>query len=507
MEASLVPPQGSSAASFPTLATATSALRFELQTSIYCHALCPAAVLETLKDKLANFRSLSVNYAGYPATPFADPIACLNNHATGARNDIPTTDIGNMSFKQVYDELTKYVIVNVGPHRTSGYKGCNVFDMETELCDMLIAITEYDKPIKHFEVVSCASSTIAIRNALRNALASYKNAFIVCSSEGHNAISGACRYLGLPEHRIKRCAGTENGQIDLTDVELILSQSADLKPEDGVIVFLTGCTTAKGAYDDIRGVRALLDRHGFFKSNSYIHVDYALGFFFINMLNDEAAKPFQIDMVGYGIRSANFSTYKVCESVNVGAFSIFDRRYVAVGEGADFVNVAPDDATYAGARDGRVILDTWIWMRTRGYAGILHECMRICALGSTIAATVNTACGEAVIKRHAYSGILFFETLSENITERFVLATGTDKFTGKKVSHIVVRPHAQEGLYERFSCAIISEVLAKKGEIPGVIAAKTSGINYTRIHDRCASEKRVSTSTWLDRLMDALACW
>ena len=92
-----------------------------------------------------------------------------------------------------------------------------------------------------------------------------------CSAEGHNSADKAFELLGLGSAQLRRLPVGADGGLNLASLEGAIQADLEAGCRPFVVIATAGAVNT-GAFDDLRGLRAIADRHGL-----WLHVDGAFG--------------------------------------------------------------------------------------------------------------------------------------------------------------------------------------------------------------------------------------
>ncbi len=125
----------------------------------------------------------------------------------------------------------------------------------------------------NFAGLAAARSAKAPANVVREGLAGQKRMCLYASRESHFSIRKAAGMLGLGESNVREVSTTDSLQIDLDDLDRLVSQDVAAGHLPFCVVANAG-TTATGAFDPIGDLADFARRH-----DMWLHVDAAYGGF------------------------------------------------------------------------------------------------------------------------------------------------------------------------------------------------------------------------------------
>jgi L-2,4-diaminobutyrate decarboxylase len=94
-----------------------------------------------------------------------------------------------------------------------------------------------------------------------------KRPVILCSADAHYSVARAASIMGIASTEVVKVATNEQHRLDLDALETALRDAGEV-----MAIVATSGSTATGAFDDLRAIAALRDKH-----DSWLHVDAAHG--------------------------------------------------------------------------------------------------------------------------------------------------------------------------------------------------------------------------------------
>ncbi len=254
----------------------------------------------------------------------------------------------------------------------------------------------------------------------------FPDGVVYFSQDTHYSAVKILRVLKVRNIMIK---SQDTGEIDYDDLRETIRIN-----RDAPVIFLANIgTTMKGAVDDVRKVREILDDLAV--TNHYIHADAALSGMILPFVDDP--QPYGFDA---GFDSVSISGHKMIGSPLPCGVAVTRSEYVArIARSIEYVGVL--DTTLAGSRNAITPLIMWYaWQQhgLDGYREIVAECLAV---------------AEYAVERFNERGIpawrnknsvtVVFPKPSDAVVRKWQLAPYED------IAHLIAMPHVTREVIDR----------------------------------------------------------
>ena len=260
-----------------------------------------------------------------------------------------------VNFDFDYDEILpflNYNANNVGdPFHGTNYR-VNSHEFERDVIGRFAALMRLD-PDDAWGYVT-TGGTEGNMYGLYMARELYPNGVVYFSQDTHYSILKIMRVLNMRNIMIK---SQDNGEIDYDDLRETIRINRDVP-----VIFMANIgTTMKGAVDDLRQVRSILDDLAI--TQSYIHSDAALSGMILPFVPEP--QPFGFDQ---GADSLAVSGHKLIGSPIPCGVVLTRKEYVSrISRSIEYVGVM--DTTIPGSRNAWTPLLLWYALEKLGYEG------------------------------------------------------------------------------------------------------------------------------------------
>lgn len=246
----------------------------------------------------------------------------------------------------------------------------------------------------------------------------HPNGVVYFSQDTHYSILKILRVLNMRNIMIK---SQENGEIDYDDLHETIRINRDVP-----VIFMANIgTTMKGAVDDLRRVRSILDDLAV--TQSYIHSDAALSGMILPFVPDP--QPYGFDE---GADSLAVSGHKLIGSPIPCGVVLTRKEYVArISRSVEYVGVM--DTTLPGSRNAWTPLLLWYALERYGEAGFRQVVGRMLDLANYAVERFNRAGIPAW--RNPNSVTVVFPKPSSEVIAKWQLAPYRD------IAHLITMPH------------------------------------------------------------------
>ncbi len=290
---------------------------------------------ERLQALYARFQDMSTQFVGYPV---------------------------NQDFD--YSELLPFLefsINNVGdPFHESNFS-MNTHEFEREVIDTFSDLMRISRDDSWGYVTSGGTEGNMYGLYLGRAL--FPDGIVYYSEDTHYSV---VKIMSLINARNIMIKSQDNGEVDYDD----LYEAVRVNRDAPAIVVTNIGTTMKGAVDDVRKVRDMLDELAV--NRRYIHADAALSGMILPFVDDPQAYGFDS-----GIDSMAVSGHKMIGSPVPCGVALTRREYVArVSRSVEYVGVL--DTTLTGSRSALAPLIIWYALQKHGldgYKSIVTRCI------------------------------------------------------------------------------------------------------------------------------------
>ncbi|MYC29080.1 MAG: histidine decarboxylase [Chloroflexi bacterium] len=246
----------------------------------------------------------------------------------------------------------------------------------------------------------------------------HPNGVVYFSQDTHYSILKILRVLNMRNIMIK---SQENGEIDYDDLRETIRINRDVP-----VIFMANIgTTMKGAVDDLRQVRNILDDLAV--TQSYIHSDAALSGMILPFVSDP--QPFGFDE---GADSLAVSGHKLIGSPIPCGVVLTRKEYVArISRSVEYVGVM--DTTLPGSRNAWTPLLLWYALERHGEEGFRQVVGRMLSLADYAVERFNESGISAW--RNPNSVTVVFPRPSSDVIGKWQLAPYRD------IAHLITMPH------------------------------------------------------------------
>ena len=257
------------------------------------------------------------------------------------------------------------------------------------------------------------------------------------SQDTHYSVVKILRVLKARNIMIK---SQENGEIDYDDLRETIRINRDVP-----VIFMANIgTTMKGAVDDVREVRAILDDLAI--TDSYIHADAALSGMILPFVDEPQPYGFAA-----GFDSVSISGHKMIGSPLPCGIALTRAEYVArIARSIEYVGVL--DTTLAGSRNALTPLIMWYALEQHGldgYREIVAECLAVAAYA------VDRFNDRGIPAwRNQNSVTVVFPKPSAAVVRKWQLAPYED------IAHLITMPHVTRETIDE----VVDDCLARNGE-------------------------------------------
>ena len=345
---------------------------------------------ERLNDLLRDFADLGARSVGYPCNLDFDYTALL--------------------------PFLKYSPNNVGdPFHDSNFQS-NTHEIEREVIGTFADLMHLPRDQAWGYVTS--GGTEGNMYGLYLAREMFPEGVVYFSQDTHYSVVKILRVLKARNIMIK---SRDNGEIDYDDLRETIRINRDVP-----VIFLANIgTTMKGAVDDVRKVREILDDLAV--ASYHIHADAALSGMILPFVDEP--QPYGFDA---GFDSVSISGHKMIGSPLPCGIALTRGEYVArIARSIEYVGVL--DTTLAGSRNAITPLIMWYALQQHGLEGfreIIAECL---AVAEYAVARFND-CGIPAW-RNQNSVTVVFPKPPADVVRKWQLAPYED------IAHLITMPH------------------------------------------------------------------
>ena len=256
----------------------------------------------------------------------------------------------------------------------------------------------------------------------------HPNGVVYFSQDTHYSILKILRVLNMRNIMIK---SQDNGEIDYDDLRETIRINRDVP-----VIFMANIgTTMKGAVDDLRRVRNILDDLAV--TQSYIHSDAALSGMILPFVSDP--QPYGFDE---GADSLAVSGHKLIGSPIPCGVVLTRKEYVArISRSVEYVGVM--DTTLPGSRNAWTPLLLWYALERYGEEGFRLLVARMLNLAEYAVERFNGAGIPAW--RNPNSVTVVFPRPSPEVISKWQLAPYRD------IAHLITMPHATREMVDELA--------------------------------------------------------
>jgi histidine decarboxylase len=246
----------------------------------------------------------------------------------------------------------------------------------------------------------------------------FPDGVVYFSQDTHYSVRKLLRVLRARNIMIK---SQDNGEVDYDD----LYETIRINRDAPVIFIANIGTTMKGAVDDVRRVRGILDDLAV--TDFYIHADAALSGMILPFV--EEPQPYGFDN---GFDSVAVSGHKLIGSPLPCGVALTKRDYVArIARSVEYVGVL--DTTLTGSRNGLTPLMLWYAFERYGLDGFREIVAEMLAVAEYAVARFNSSGIPAW--RNKNSVTVVFPRPSRDVLRKWQIAPYED------IAHIITMPH------------------------------------------------------------------
>ena len=245
----------------------------------------------------------------------------------------------DFDFSELKDFLD-YCLNNCGDHEKSIGPLINSFDFENEVISYFTKL--FKGRIEDIYGYITNGGTEGNMWGLYIARELYPNGIVYFSKDSHYS---AAKNISILRMGNKVVESQKNGEMDYKDLEKKIDKS---KP---VIIFANIGTTAKGAIDDVKKIRKILEEKGV--KDIYIHADEALSGAILSFIDNPEPHTFED-----GIDSLAISGHKGFGTPIPCGVALAKRKYTSkISMEIDYIKST--DITISGSRNGITPLFLW----------------------------------------------------------------------------------------------------------------------------------------------------
>ena len=255
----------------------------------------------------------------------------------------------------------------------------------------------------------------------------YPNGVVYFSQDTHYSILKILRVLNMRNIMIK---SQDNGEIDYDDLRETIRIN-----RDAPVIFMANIgTTMKGAVDDLRQVRSILDDLAI--TQSYIHADAALSGMILPFVPDPQPYGFN-----EGADSLAVSGHKLIGSPIPCGVVLTRKEYVSrIARSIEYVGVM--DTTIPGSRNAWTPLLLWYALERLGYEGWKGIVTGMLDVAEYAVARLNDSGVQAW--RNPNSVTVVFPRPTATVVSKWQLAPYRD------IAHLITMPHVTREMVDGF---------------------------------------------------------
>ena len=333
------------------------------------------------------------------------------------------------NFNFDYDEILpflKYNANNVGdPFHGTNYR-VNSHEFERDVIGQFATLMRLD-PDEAWGYVT-TGGTEGNMYGLYMARELHPNGGVYFSQDTHYSILKILRVLNMRNIMIK---SQDNGEIDYDD----LRETIRINRHVPVIFLANIGTTMKGAVDDLRRVRSILDDLAI--TQSYIHSDAALSGMILPFVPDP--QPFGFDEGAYSLA---VSGHKLIGSPIPCGVVLTRKEYVSrIARSIEYVGVM--DTTIPGSRNAWTPLMLWYALEKLGYEGWKEIVTGMLDVAEY--AVVRLTDSGIQAWRNPNSVTVILPRPSPAVVSRWQLAPYRD------IAHLITMPHVTREMVDEFA--------------------------------------------------------
>ncbi len=359
------------------------------------------------------------------------------NPLTGTRLDALRRDFEELGRRQVgypcnqdfdYSDLLPfldYSLNNVGdPFHDSNFRS-NTHEIEREVIARFASLMRLEQ--EHAWGYVTSGGTEGNMYGIYMGRELFPNGVVYFSQDTHYSVLKILRVLNVRNIMIK---SRDDGEIDYEDLRETIRIHRDVP-----VIFMANIgTTMKGAVDDVRKVRGILDDLAV--TNAYVHADAALSGMILPFV--EEPQPYGFDA---GFDSVSISGHKLIGCPLPCGVVLTKRDYVArIARSIEYVGVL--DTTLPGSRSGLTPLMLWYALERLGMDGFRELVAEMLA----VAGYAVERFGEFGVPawRHENSVTVVFPRPPAEVMRKWQIAPLGD------IAHIITMPHVTREMVNEF---------------------------------------------------------
>ena len=255
----------------------------------------------------------------------------------------------------------------------------------------------------------------------------FPDGIVYYSEDTHYSVS---KILQLTRTRSIMIKSLTNGEMDYNDLAASVAIHRDVPP----IIFANIGTTMKGAVDDLRKIRKIMNEYAI--SRFYIHADAALSGMILPFVSD----PQPFDFIS-GIDSISISGHKF-PGCPIPCGVVLAKRDLVnrVARGVEYIGT--NDTTISGSRNGLTPLFLWYIIAKlgkKGFIEIVNQCF-------SVADHAITKLQEKGLEawRHKNSITVVFPRINERVLCKWQIASQGNN------AHIITMPNVSKAYIDEF---------------------------------------------------------
>ena len=260
----------------------------------------------------------------------------------------------------------------------------------------------------------------------------FPDGVVYFSQDAHYSVVKILRLLKVRNIMIK---SQPSGEIDYADLHETIRINRDVP-----VIFMANIgSTMKGAIDDVRRVRAILDDLAV--TSSYIHADAALSGMILPFVDDP--QPYGFDS---GFDSVSISGHKMIGAPLPCGVALTRKQYVSrVARSIEYVGVL--DTTLTGSRSAFAPLMIWYAFQRRGLDGFRELVTKSLSVAQYAVERFNDVGIPAWRNRNSVTVV--FPRPSAEVVRKWQIAPYQD------IAHIIAMPHVTHELID----TLVNDVL------------------------------------------------
>ena len=260
----------------------------------------------------------------------------------------------------------------------------------------------------------------------------FPDGVVYFSQDAHYSVVKILRLLKVRNIMIK---SQPSGEIDYDDLHETIRINRDVP-----VIFMANIgSTMKGAIDDVRRVRAILDDLAV--TSSYIHADAALSGMILPFVDDP--QPYGFDS---GFDSVSISGHKMIGAPLPCGVALTRKQYVSrVARSIEYVGVL--DTTLTGSRSAFAPLMIWYAFQRRGLDGFRELVTKSLSVAQYAVERFNDVGIPAWRNRNSVTVV--FPRPSAEVVRKWQIAPYQD------IAHIIAMPHVTHELID----TLVNDVL------------------------------------------------